>query len=176
MRQILLVMSLTVFFIRNVDAQCCGNQANPVLLGIAPIAYTTAPIQYEMAPVFASCSTCATNSSDGGLLGKLNAPLIPGLAAVPGLPTLSLLGLVSPRLSFASSFLQGGGFGGPNASQYLVGLAAPRIAPIVALRAGTIQPGQAVLGIASPRLALGAQLVQSGTMGGGGRLFGGRCR
>jgi hypothetical protein len=98
---------------------------------------------YESIQVVAEHGASEAGGGVGGLLTRLNAPLIPGLPAVPGLPAISPLGLLAPRLSFAASFLQAGGFAAPNPGQYLIGLAAPRLAPLAALQAGTIKRSSA---------------------------------
>ncbi|MCU0702979.1 MAG: hypothetical protein MUF18_03210 [Fimbriiglobus sp.] len=129
---------------------------------------------------FAQCCEVPGTVVPGGLLTTLNAPLIPGLSTVPGMPTHSILGLVAPRLSTFQTFTQAGGFNSPNAGQFVIGMAAPRVAPLLALQSGAITPGQAVLGVVSPRAALGLQVAQGlmnagGGVGGGG-LLGRRCR
>ena len=47
------------------------------------------------------------NRGGGGPLARLNKPLIP---TMPGLPTVSPLGLIAPRMSNAVSIFQFGGF------------------------------------------------------------------
>jgi hypothetical protein len=160
MLRLALVCTLTLSIAASASAQC--------VISAAPVVMSTHSVSVTAQPGLTS------QQFSGGLLGTLNAPLIPGLPAVPGLPSPSVLGLVAPRLSMAASFVQAGGFNGPNATTYLVGAAFPRIAPLVALQAGTIQPQQALLAVAAPRLAAGVQLLQASGLGGG--RMAGRCR
>ena len=70
------------------------------------------------------------NRSGGGLLARLNKPLVP---AQPGLPTVSPLGLISPRLSNAVLIFQKGGFSTPAGRLAALGVVSPRVSPAVAL-------------------------------------------
>ena len=118
-----------------------------------------------------------------GLLSRLNRPFLPGLPAVPGLPTVSPLGLLAPRLSFLSTFVTAGGFGNLSGNlPTLVGFALPRVAPIVGVARNWPPTPQTLfnagLGVVSPRLATGVQLVQGYQQTGRsvGGLLGRRCR
>jgi len=66
----------------------------------------------------------------GGLLARLNKPLVP---AQPGLPTVSPLGLISPRLSNAVLIFQKGGFSTQAGRLAALGVVSPRVSPAVAL-------------------------------------------
>ena len=66
----------------------------------------------------------------GGIIARLNRPLVP---AQPGLPTVSPLGLISPRLSMLASIPKAGGVNTQAGRLALVGLVSPRVSPVVAL-------------------------------------------
>ncbi|MGL6072836.1 MAG: hypothetical protein ACRC8S_01615 [Fimbriiglobus sp.] len=146
-----------------------------------------APVFYSEASPYVPATVVVTSAPapafGGGILERLNAPLIPGVATVPGLPTPSVLGLVAPRLSFLANFLQAGGFSAPNAFQPLVGIAFPRLAVALPVLQGQIttpeQFAMSGLGVVSPRLATGISILQARPAGG---VFGGglgcrlRCR
>jgi len=68
-----------------------------------------------------------------GLLARLNKPIIPGMAPLPGLPTASPLGLIAPRLSNATLVFQKGGLGTPAGRLSGIGVLSPRVSPVVAL-------------------------------------------
>lgn len=70
------------------------------------------------------------SSAGGGLLARLNKPLIP---AMPGMPTVSPLGLIAPRLSMLAQIGQFGGFKSQAGRLAVIGLISPRISPAVAL-------------------------------------------
>ena len=90
----------------------------------------------------------------GGILARLNKPLVP---AQPGLPTVSPLGLISPRLSNAVLIFQKGGFATPAGRLAALGVVSPRISPAVALvRTPPVTPQARLsygLSILSPRVA-----------------------
>jgi hypothetical protein len=90
----------------------------------------------------------------GGILARLNKPLVP---AQPGLPTVSPLGLISPRLSNAVLIFQKGGFTTPAGRLAALGVVSPRISPAVALVRTPPATPQAKLNyglsILSPRVA-----------------------
>ena len=90
----------------------------------------------------------------GGILARLNKPLVP---AQPGLPTVSPLGLISPRLSNAVLIFQKGGFTTPAGRLAALGVVSPRISPAVALvRTPPVTPQARLtygLSILSPRMA-----------------------
>jgi hypothetical protein len=68
-----------------------------------------------------------------GLLARLNKPIIPGMAPLPGLPTASPLGLIAPRLSNAALVFQKGGLRTPAGRLSGIGVLSPRVSPVVAL-------------------------------------------
>jgi len=70
------------------------------------------------------------SSAGGGLLARLNKPLVPTL---PGLPTASPLGLIAPRLSMLAQIGQLGGLKTQAGRLAGIGLISPRISPAVAL-------------------------------------------
>lgn len=72
----------------------------------------------------------ARPAAGGGLLARLNRPLVPTL---PGLPTASPLGLIAPRLSMLAQIGQFGGFKSQAGRLAVLGLISPRISPAVAL-------------------------------------------
>ena len=89
-----------------------------------------------------------------GLIARLNKPLVP---AQPGLPTVSPLGLISPRLSNAVLIFQKGGFSTQAGRLAALGVVSPRISPAVALvrtppatQAAKLNYGLSIL---SPRVA-----------------------
>jgi hypothetical protein len=90
----------------------------------------------------------------GGILARLNKPLVP---AQPGLPTVSPLGLISPRMSNAVLIFQKGGFATPAGRLAALGVVSPRISPAVALvRTPPVTPQARLnygLSILSPRMA-----------------------
>jgi len=90
----------------------------------------------------------------GGILARLNKPLVP---AQPGLPTVSPLGLISPRMSNAVLIFQKGGFTTPAGRLAALGVVSPRISPAVALvRTPPVTPQARLtygLSILSPRMA-----------------------
>lgn len=94
----------------------------------------------------------------GGLLARLNKPVVPGLPTLPGLSTFSPLGLIAPRLSTLVSVGQLGGLKSPAGRLSALGVVSPRISPIAAL--ATMPPKTAsarrlyALSILSPRVAV----------------------
>ena len=90
----------------------------------------------------------------GGLLARLNKPLVP---AQPGLPTVSPLGLISPRLSNAVLIFQKGGLSTQAGRLAAIGVLSPRISPAVAMvRTPPVTPPARLtygLSILSPRMA-----------------------
>jgi hypothetical protein len=91
----------------------------------------------------------------GGPLARLNRPLIPGM---PGLPTVSPLGLIAPRLSLAMLFFQQGGLRSQAGRLAGLGVLSPRISPVAAfaVRPPVTPQAQLMYGmtILSPRLAV----------------------
>ena len=90
----------------------------------------------------------------GGIFARLNKPLVPAQA---GLPTVSPLGLISPRMSNAVLIFQKGGFTTPAGRLAALGVVSPRISPAVALvRTPPVTPQARLnygLSILSPRMA-----------------------
>lgn len=78
-------------------------------------------------PVFAAP---ARPAAGGGLLARLNRPLVP---TQPGLPTASPLGLIAPRLSMLAQIRQLGGLGTPAGRIAGIGVISPRVSPLVAM-------------------------------------------
>ncbi len=72
----------------------------------------------------------ARPAAGGGLLARINRPLVP---ALPGMPTASPLGLVAPRLSMLAQIGQFSGLKSQAGRLALIGLLSPRISPAVAL-------------------------------------------
>ena len=79
----------------------------------------------------ASCVSPAHAAT--GLLARLNKPIVPGMAPLPGLPTASPLGLIAPRLSNAVLVFQKGGLRTPTGRLSGIGVLSPRVSPAVAL-------------------------------------------
>jgi hypothetical protein len=108
--------------------------------------------------------------AQGGLLARLNKPLVP---AQPGLPTASPLGLLAPRLSNAVSIFQFGGLGTQAGRLAALGVLSPRISPVVGmLRAPSLtrpQLRQYGLTILSPRATALVGMLK-GARGAAGRL------
>jgi len=70
------------------------------------------------------------NRGGVGPLARLNKPMIP---AMPGLPTVSPLGLIAPRMSNAVSIFQFGGFTTQAGRLAGLGVLSPRISPIAGM-------------------------------------------
>jgi len=106
-----------------------------------------------------------TRSSGGGLLARLNKPLVP---TMPGLPTASPLGLIAPRLSNAVTIFQKGGFNSQAGRLAAIGVLSPRISPVVALVRTPPKTPKAMwtygLTILSPRAAVAVGMIR-GAMG-----------
>lgn len=90
-----------------------------------------------------------------GPLARLNKPLIPTL---PGLPAVSPMGLIAPRLSNALLIPQSGGFGTQAGRLAGLGVLSPRISPIAGMIAKPpVTPAARrmyVLTMISPRAAV----------------------
>ncbi len=69
-------------------------------------------------------------AGSGGLFARLNKPLVPRM---PGLPTVSPLGLIAPRLSNIVLLGQLGGLQTAAGRLSGLGVLAPRVSPLVAL-------------------------------------------
>lgn len=106
-----------------------------------------------------------TRSAGGGLLARLNKPLVP---TMPGLPTASPLGLIAPRLSNAVTIFQKGGFSTQAGRLAAIGVVSPRISPVVALVRTPPKTPKAMwmygLTILSPRAAAAVGMIR-GAMG-----------
>ena len=103
-------------------------------------------------------------STAAGPLARLNKPLIPGMKTLPGLPTASPLGLISPRLSNAALITQKGGLRTPAGRLSGIGVLSPRVSPVVALFSTPPKTPQAGmmygLTILSPRAAVLVAMLQ----------------
>jgi hypothetical protein len=82
--------------------------------------------------VFVASSVSSAQAANG-LLARLNKPIVPGMATLPGLPTASPLGLIAPRLSNAALVFQKGGLRTPAGRLSGIGVLSPRVSPVVAL-------------------------------------------
>lgn len=123
-----------------------------------------------------AASTCANaahgagslnlNSTAGGPLARLNKPIVPGMKTLPGLPTASPLGLISPRLSNAALIFQKGGLGTPAGRLSGIGVLSPRVSPVVAMISTPPKTRQVGLmyglTILSPRAAVLVSMLQGG--------------
>jgi len=83
--------------------------------------------------MFVVTSSISPAHAANGLLARLNKPIIPGMAPLPGLPTASPLGLIAPRLSNAALVFQKGGLRTPAGRLSGIGVLSPRVSPVVAL-------------------------------------------
>ena len=105
------------------------------------------------------------SASGGGLLARLNKPLVP---TMPGLPTASPLGLIAPRMSNAVTIFQKGGFSTQAGRLAGIGVLSPRISPMVALFTTPPKTPKAMwtygLTILSPRAAVAVGMIR-GAMG-----------
>lgn len=143
------VLSLVVCLAvgRVASAQCCSPVA-----GVPVMNFSVQPVG-------------GTAAAPAGLLAKLNQPFFPGLPTSPWQPAVSPLGLISPRLSYLSTFRTNGGFGNlPANLPAFIGFAAPRGGSVIGLfQDGSPSSSRIVnagLGVASPRLITGVQLVR----------------
>jgi hypothetical protein len=75
-------------------------------------------------------SLVSGGAGSGGLFARLNKPLVPRM---PGLPTVSPLGLIAPRLSNVVLLGQLGGLRTPAGRLSGLGILAPRVSPLIAL-------------------------------------------
>jgi len=75
-------------------------------------------------------------SDGGGILKRLNTSIVPGVPAMPGMPTFSPLGLLAPRLSNLESIRQFGGLQSQQGRLAGIGVLSPRISPVVAFAQG----------------------------------------
>jgi hypothetical protein len=122
-----------------------------VVFGTAADAFARNPFQLSAARM----PTVLGRGAAGGPLARLNRPMLP---AMPGLPTVSPLGLIAPRLSLAASFFQAGGLKSQAGRLAGLGILSPRISPVAGLlvRPPVTRQAQMMYGltILSPRLAV----------------------
>lgn len=71
-----------------------------------------------------------------GIFGRLNKPIVPGMPAMPGVPTASPLGLMLPRGSNLVSMVQKGGMRTQAGRLDALGVLSPRVSPVVAMVRG----------------------------------------
>jgi len=114
--------------------------------------------------MFVVASSISPAHAANGLLARLNKPIIPGMAPLPGLPTASPLGLIAPRLSNAALVFQKGGLRTPAGRLSGIGVLSPRVSPVVALfSAPPKTPNVGLmygLTILSPRAAVLVSMLQ----------------
>jgi len=100
--------------------------------------------------------------ASGGVLARMNRSRLP---AMPGLPTISPLGLIAPRLSNLASIRQFGGMGTQAGRLGFLGLISPRLSPAIALFTAPPRTPQAMrlygMTILSPRLAVVMGMLQA---------------
>lgn len=110
-------------------------------------------------------SSVSPAQAANGLLARLNKPIIPGMATLPGMPTASPLGLIAPRLSSAALLFQKGGLRTPAGRLSGLGVVSPRVSPIAALVSTPPKTRQARmmygLTILSPRAAVLVSMLQA---------------
>ena len=90
-------------------------------------------IVLSLVAMFLVVSSVNSAQAANGLLARLNKPIIPGMAPLPGLPTASPLGLIAPRLSNAALVFQNGGLSTPAGRLSGIGVLSPRVSPVFAL-------------------------------------------
>ena len=114
--------------------------------------------------MFLVTSSVIPAQAANGLLARLNKPIIPGMAPLPGLPTASPLGLIAPRLSNAALLFQKGGLRTPAGRLSGLGVLSPRVSPVAALISTPPKTRQAGmmygLTILSPRAAVLLSMLQ----------------
>jgi len=117
-----------------------------------------------LAAMFSVTSSVGPAYAANGLLARLNKPIIPGMAPLPGLPTASPLGLIAPRLSNAALVFQKGGLRTPAGRLSGIGVLSPRVSPVVALFSMPPKTPKAGLmyglTILSPRAAVLVSMLQ----------------
>lgn len=133
------------------------------------VTLVVAPCSPSLAQNGSLRSAVASRPASGGLLARLNRSRMP---AMPGVPTISPLGLIAPRLSNLASIRQFGGVSTQAGRLSLLGLISPRLSPAVALFRDPPRSPQAMRmyagTILSPRLAvLMGMLKASRSMVGG---------
>lgn len=114
--------------------------------------------------MFLVASSVTPAQAATGLLARLNKPIIPGMAPLPGMPTASPLGLIAPRLSNAALLFQKGGLRTPAGRLSGLGVLSPRVSPVAALISTPPKTSQARmmygLTILSPRAAVLVSMLQ----------------
>ncbi len=103
------------------------------VLSAATLVATVTPCPAQWSPPQAGRSAFgapARPAAGGGLLARLNRPLVPTL---PGTPTASPLGLIAPRLSMLAQINQVGGMKTQAGRLAGLGVLSPRISPLVAM-------------------------------------------
>lgn len=114
--------------------------------------------------LFLAASAFSSAQAATGLLARLNKPLVPGMAPLPGLPTASPLGLIAPRLSNAVLVFQKGGLRTPAGRLSGIGVLSPRVSPVAALVSTPPKTRKAAamygLTILSPRAAVLVSMLQ----------------
>jgi hypothetical protein len=118
----------------------------------------------SLVAMFLVASAVSPVQAANGLLARLNKPIIPGMAPLPGLPTASPLGLIAPRLSNAALVFQKGGLRTPAGRLSGLGVLSPRVSPVAALISTPPKTRQARLmyglTILSPRAAVLVSMLQ----------------
>ncbi|MFN9273233.1 MAG: hypothetical protein ACK6DO_09445 [Planctomycetia bacterium] len=105
----------------------------PFVLSLATLLATMNPClaQFGLPQMSRSAFAApARPAAGGGLLARLNRPLVPTL---PGTPTASPLGLIAPRLSMLAQISQLGGLKTSAGRLAGIGVLSPRISPLVAM-------------------------------------------
>lgn len=124
----------------------------------------TRPVVLGLVILFLTASSVSAAQAANGLLARLNKPIVPGMAPLPGLPTASPLGLIAPRLSNATLLFQKGGLRTPAGRLSGLGVVSPRVSPIAALISTPPKTRQARmmygLTILSPRAAVLVSMLQ----------------
>ena len=122
------------------------------------------PVVLGLVILFLTASSVSAAQAANGLLARLNKPIVPGMAPLPGLPTASPLGLIAPRLSNATLLFQKGGLRTPAGRLSGLGVVSPRVSPIAALISTPPKTRQARmmygLTILSPRAAVLVSMLQ----------------
>jgi hypothetical protein len=118
----------------------------------------------SLVAMFLVASSVTPAQAATGLLARLNKPIIPGMAPLPGMPTASPLGLIAPRLSNAALLFQKGGLRTPAGRLSGLGVLSPRVSPVAALISTPPKTNQARmmygLTILSPRAAVLVSMLQ----------------
>ncbi len=122
-------------------------------------------IVFSLVATVVVASSVSPAQAATGLLARLNKPIIPGMATLPGMPTASPLGLIAPRLSNAALLFQKGGLRTPAGRLSGLGVVSPRVSPIAALVSTPPKTRQARmmygLTILSPRAAVLVSMLQA---------------